>query len=203
MDSQRESGRGRPGHSAAAETGRGRPGYSAAGYIPEKAAADPQRELLENLAAHQAQLKGLLDTAGAKMRAIRTADATGLNTCTAREARLLEEILRTEQQRRAVLARLAQSMPQANVKSLTLGEISGFFPEPICSAIRARMRAMAEIAKELRERNRVAEIVARDLQRHVREIFAAMCGAGRRSATYGPNGDRPRSTTEALWDAVG
>jgi hypothetical protein len=170
---------------------------------PSGVAADLARELLENLSAHQSQLRGLLDTAGAKMQAIRSADATGLNTCTAREARLLEEILRTEQQRRVILARLAQSMPEGGVKNLTLGEIAGLFPEPMCSSIRARMRAMGQVATELRERNRVAEIVARDLQRHVREIFAAMCGAGRRAAGYGPSGNHGRPTTEALWDAVG
>ena len=89
------------------------------------------RELNENLASLQTLLKQLLDEANEKLAAMRAADTERMQRCTGREADLLEQVARVEEQRTAIVACLAQRMPDQMPRGPSLREISQALPEPV------------------------------------------------------------------------
>ncbi len=165
--------------------------------------ADPRRALLEALAEHQGLIESLLDVSREKMKSIRAADARSLHSCTSRESALLEKTLEFEQRRKAVVARLAQALHLPDPERLTLRQIAKELPEPYASAVRSRMLGLRAVAVELQHANRVAAIVARDLHRHIRDVFAALANANRESVVYGPQGREHLTTSKNILDAVG
>lgn len=167
------------------------------------ARSDPRRALLENLAEHQALLKTLVEIAREKMDAVRAADSQTLHRCTAREASVLERVLEFERRRKAVVARLAQTLRLPSPDSLTLSEIANELPEPFSSSVRARMLALRAVAIELQHLNRVATVVARDLHQHIRDVFTVLANANRESVVYGPQGREHMTTSKNILDAVG
>lgn len=161
------------------------------------------KQLAEQLATLGGLMRELLAIGREKLAFMRTADAEALNQCAAREARVLEEVLRCEQQRGAVLARLARNLRLSESRPASVSEIAEKTPEPISSSIRARMRPLAEISSELKRINRVASLVARDLQGHIRGVFAALAEVGRQPVGYGPQGRQAHLNKDAWLDAVG
>lgn len=164
---------------------------------------DAARALLECLGVLQEVLKRLEELAGQKLDALRHADTEALQRCAAEESSLLERVQVTKQQRKAILARLAQSLRWRGAATACLTEIADRLGEPFSSSIRARTVPLREIAARLEEKNRLAARVAHDLQKHVRGIFADLAKLNQESVVYGPEG-QPAQTTARSWvDAVG
>jgi len=161
------------------------------------------RELHENLAALQSLLRQLLEQADEKLAAIRGGETERLHRCAAREADLLEEVARVEQQRRALLARLAQGVPLALTPTAPLSEVLQHFPEPAASILRARSVALRQIATQLQEKNGLVARVAHNLQSHIGAIFAEVASANRESVVYGPKGQHEARYVRSWVDAVG
>ncbi len=65
------------------------------------------------------------------------------------------------------------------------------------------MLALRAVAVELRHLNRVAAVVARDLHRHIRDVFTVLANANRESVVYGPQGREQMATSKNILDAVG
>jgi hypothetical protein len=152
----------------------------------------------QHLAELHAALKQLADLADRKLAAMRIADTEALQDCAVREGDLLREMFRGEQRRNAVLASLAQGLHLAEPQRARLMEIADRLPEPLASSIRARGVALRDLAARLQRKNRLAAGVARNLQSHIRGIFAAMAGAAQESQVYGPQG---RQGGTGLWPA--
>ncbi len=167
------------------------------------AADDPIKALVQHLAALHALLRELEQIAVAKLAAMRKADAQALQDCASRESHLLEQVLRLARLRPAVLARAAQSLPGAAPAAPTLSQIANRAPQPISSALRARMRGLEEVTLRLQESNRVAALVARELHARVRDLFAALANGQRGKCGYGPQGRETLSGANALFEAVG
>jgi flagellar biosynthesis/type III secretory pathway chaperone len=169
-----------------------------------QAAADaaPLRELHEQLASLHTLMKQLAELAGEKLAAMRRADTATLDRCTAREAELVKTVFGSEAKRKALLARIAQSLHLPQPERAKLGEIAERLPEPSASALRARNAALREIAAELQQKNRLAAKVAQNLQSHIRGVFAELAGAAQETPVYGPRGQhegrRPRCWVEAV-----
>jgi flagellar biosynthesis/type III secretory pathway chaperone len=160
-------------------------------------------ELLEALGALQGLLQRLADLAGRKLEAMRRADAGELQSCTAMEHRLLADVARGQQERDAILARLAQALHSPQPTTASLAEYARRLPEPFSSYIAARNGALREIARALQQKNRLAASVARSLHAHVRSIFAELARANQESVVYGPDGQHEQTETEAWVNAVG
>ncbi len=169
----------------------------------EDAPSDPRRALLENLAEHQTLLATLVEIGREKMDAVRSADSQGLHRCTSREASVLERVLDFERRRKAVVARLAQTLRLRSPDTLTLSDIANELREPFSSSVRARMLALRAVAVELQHLNRVAAVVARDLHQHIRDVFTVLANANRESVVYGPQGRERMATSKNILDAVG
>lgn len=167
------------------------------------ATADPVRALVGHLAELHAVLKELHEIATAKLGAMRRADAAALQRCAGRESRLLEQALRLARVRPAMIARAAQSLPTGVTSAATLAEICERSPEPISSTLRARMRGLEEIAVRLRESNRIAALVARELHTRVRDLFATLASMNRDKCGYGPQGRETHRAGSGLFEAVG
>lgn len=164
---------------------------------------EPLGALVQHLTTLHAALRQLAELAGEKLAALRGADAEALQLCAARELVLLKEVLGAQQERNALLARLAQSLRCPQPQATRLTEIADRLPEPLASSLRARSAALREVATELQRKNQLAATVARNLQAHIRGIFAEVAGAAQESLVYGCKGAHQTSSTRCWVDAVG
>ncbi len=168
----------------------------------ESGTAAAVRELLARLGELHVALKELTELATEKLAALRQADTAALERCAAREGALLTQMYREEPGRRATLARLAQSLRLAQPGPPRLERMAALLPEPLGSAVRARAAGLAELATELQQKNRLAATVARNLQSHLRGLFAELAGPEPQSRGYGPQGretaGRPRTWVNAI-----
>ena len=160
-------------------------------------------ELRDALATLHGLLQQLTELAGRKLDAMRRADTGDLQSCAAMEHRLLRDVSAKRKQREAILARLAQSLHWPEAVAAPLGEIADRLPEPFSSSIRAKNRALREVADTLQQKNRLAAAVARNLHAHVRSIFAELAKANQECVLYGPSGQHEQTSTDAWVDAVG
>ncbi len=168
------------------------------------ASDDPLAELLRHLSELYAAIVQLADLAAEKLAAMRVADTAALQRCTEREAELLQGVLHAEQQRPAILARLAQALHRPELATARLAQIADHLTEPAASALRARSVALREAAGRLQKKNRLAAVVARNLQGHLRGVFAAVAKAAQESVVYGPRcGTGFRTAPQGWVDAVG
>ena len=182
-----------------------------AGDDPKSAAAleqwplaeDDARELNEHLASLQSLLRQLLAQTVEKLDAIRQADTDRMERCAVGETELLEQVARTEQRRAAITARVAQDVPSARKGRLSLSELVDHLQEPLASVFRARNAALRQLATELQEKNALVARVARNLQTHIREIFAELAKVNQESVVYGPKGKHEQRVVRSWLDAVG
>ncbi len=170
---------------------------------PTTAFAQPLRELSQYLADLHDALKRLVALAAEKLAALRTANTAALRDCAVRENELVRQVLCGEQQRDAVLARLAQSLPGCPPKPAQLTELIEHLPEPLAGPLRARSVGLREMATELQRKNRLVEAVARNLQAHIRGVFAEVAKAAQESLVYGARGQHEVGSTRCCMDAVG
>jgi hypothetical protein len=155
------------------------------------------------LATFHNALKQLLDVSCDKLAAIRRADTQALRGCAIREEELLREVLFGEQQRGAVLARVAQHLHCDNLEQHALAEIAARAPEPWGSVLQAKTLALRKTAEELQRKNGVVRDVAQNLQSHIRSIFANVAKAAQETVVYGAQGQHEASETRSWVDAVG
>ena len=159
--------------------------------------------LAAELATLQGQLRELEGLADAKLDAIRRADAGRLEQLALDEAALLQQVLTDGHRRGALLARVAQHLPEADSERPTLGQIADRLAEPRRSRLRARSTALGELSRRLQRKNRLVGDVARNLQGHIRGVFADVASAAQETGVYGPGRSGPRSVSRSWIDAVG
>lgn len=171
---------------------------------PRSEAADAATALLTCLTTLHAQLRGLFDLAGRKMAAIRAADTTRLNQCTHAESELLQQVAKTERQRGACIARLAQALQVPELRKASLSEVANVLHEPAASQLRAKSAGLRDIADKLQQKNRLAARVAQDLQGHIRSIFAQLAKSRQEQVGYGSTGrHEARPDGRLIVDAMG
>mgnify|MGYP005834947563 CR=1 FL=1 len=161
------------------------------------------QELLDELARWQTALETLLQVAGDKLAALRQADTAALHHCAVREGELLHALFRDGPRRQAALARAAQGLHAAGPPTGWLTQVAEQAPEPWASRLRARTAGLRELAGELQRRNKLVAHVARQLQSHIRGVFAELAGAAQESTVYGPQGQQEHSHPRCWVDAVG
>jgi flagellar biosynthesis/type III secretory pathway chaperone len=161
------------------------------------------RDLLTMLHALHESLKQLLELAGRKLLAMRAADTDALQDCATEERAVLQTLFARQQKRDAVLARLAQSLPNHDGRLLALPELAGRLPEPFSSRLRARSLGVRQTADALRAKNQLVARVARNLHAHIRAVFADMAKVNQEAVGYGPNGKQEQRNRQTWIDAVG
>jgi hypothetical protein len=168
-------------------------------------AADPGSvdELLQYLQTLHTLLKKLEELANEKLAALRKADSAALVDCAAREGVLIRDVLFGQQQRDALLARVAQRLPADAGEVTTVSALAQHFSEPISSSLRARGAALRAVAIELRRKNNVVSEVARNLQAHIHGIFTDVANASQETLVYGAKGNPEKSRTRFCVDATG
>lgn len=159
--------------------------------------------LLETLGALEHQLSSLVELAEEKLAAMRAADTTRLNACACQEAAALEGLFALDQQRAAILARLAQTLPDERVTERRLSEIAHVFDEPARGKLLEKTRVLRDLGERLRKKNQLAATVARHLHKHIRAVFADVAKASQESAGYGPDGRGKQQTRETWVNAIG
>ena len=156
----------------------------------------------EQLAGLHTLMKQLAELAGEKLAAMRRADTAALDRCTAREAELVKTVFGSEARRKALLARVAQSLHLPEPDAASWARSRNVCRSRSASALRARNAALREIAAELQQKNRLAAKVAQNLQSHIRGVFAELATAAQETPVYGPRGQhegrRPRCWVEAV-----
>jgi len=170
---------------------------------PRPGAAEPLQDLLNYLTGLHAALRQLLALSDEKLAALRTADTRALRQCAFREEELLNQVLRQDGERAAILARVAQHLPGCSPQPTRLAELLACLPEPLASPLRARSEGLREIASELARKNRLVASVAQNLQVHIRGIFADVAKAVQESVVYRADGQHEVRSTRCCVDAVG
>lgn len=165
--------------------------------------SDAVRSLSEHLGELQGFLRELAELSRAKLGAMRQADTETLTATAEREAGLLEGVFQLERRRPALLARIAQCLQVSPDAVKTISALADRLGEPHASAIRARAHALVRFAEDLRRMNKLAAMVARDLQGHIRGVFASVSEAGSENVGYDPRGQERRTKPTAWLDAVG
>ncbi|MFQ5806196.1 MAG: flagellar export chaperone FlgN [Phycisphaerae bacterium] len=161
------------------------------------------RDLLATVTSLHELLKQLLELAGRKLAAMRSADAGALQQCAADEGGVLQALFEREKQRDAVLARLAQSLHWRADCRPRLSEIAERLPEPFSSRLRAKIVGLRQTAGELRHKNQLAAAVARNLHAHIRAVFEDVAKVNQESVVYGPSGKHEQRNKKTWVDAVG
>lgn len=159
--------------------------------------------LLAALGRWQVQLTQLVEITERKLAAMRRADVTAMHACMLEEAAALEIVAGGEQERRAILAALAQRLHLPEQPMPPLAMITDKLDEPESSHLRAKTLGLRELAERLKKRNGLAAVVARSLQSHVRAALADVSGANQSSIGYGPSGRVEQRITRSWVDAVG
>ncbi|MBU0640604.1 MAG: flagellar protein FlgN [Planctomycetes bacterium] len=159
--------------------------------------------LEQRLSRLQTLLRRLLELAEEKLTALARADTEVLQRCAAAEAEVLDEAFRLEQERDAIVARLAHGLQWPKGRAVHVTELAGRLGEPLASRIRARSMGLREVAGALREKNRLTASVAQNLQSHVRGIFSELAKVNQETVVYGPHGDHKHTNKRSWVDAVG
>ena len=160
-------------------------------------------DLGQHLRGLHAALTDLSNLTDEKLAGMKSADTAALHRCAAREADLLRQVFNDEHNRNAVLARLAQALQCGARTPPRLSEIADRLPEPLASSLRARNAALKVVAGELKRKNGLAAKVARNLQNHIRGVFAEVASASQESLGYGPKGQHETSDSLSWVDAIG
>lgn len=172
--------------------------------LPDASAeATEFRAMLDVLTLLGDQLRALVEIASAKLGAMRSADAAAIEAHVRAEEKALVAVAEIENRRRAILARLAQTLRCPDLTRQRLSALAALLPEPFSSAILAKSTALCAITHELERKNRQASLVARHLQEHLRAVFGAVAESNRDAVVYGADG-QPELRTARNWvDAVG
>ena len=104
-------------------------------HADDGAGPGPVDELLQYLQTLHTLLKNLVTLANEKLAALRKADSAALIDCAAREGVLIRDVLFGQQQRDALLARVAQRLPAEAGEVTTVGALAEHFSEPINNTI--------------------------------------------------------------------
>jgi flagellar biosynthesis/type III secretory pathway chaperone len=173
-------------------------------YVPSAHSNAPAADLLAAMGRSQGIFQALANTAGDKLEALRRADTPVLNDCTRREHELLQQFHRAEQQRRAAVARLAQQLPRPAVPGAELSSLVEQVAEPLRSQLQAKLAGLRHVAEQLREKNRLAALVAQELQNHIQGIFVEVMQSRREVQGYGPEGRQSQgNSSRVIVDAMG
>ena len=159
--------------------------------------------LMAALGGWHRQLSDLVQITEQKLSAMRRADITAMHACMQEESTALQTIAAGEQERRAILAAVAQRLHLPADATPQLSKIAERLAEPESSHLRAKTLGLQELAERLKKRKSLAAVVARSLQSHVRAALAEVSGVNQSSIGYGPSGRAEQRITRSWVDAVG
>jgi len=165
-------------------------------------ARDLVRLLAELTAAHAELAMHMRN----KLEAVRMADASRIQSITARETVLVKNVAEREGLRRQITARMLKSLghtpaedPPEPVKLTRLAEA---FPEPRRSQLLVAAAGLREKVGEIDRMRVTTTLVTNEMLKHLGEVLKAMCSGGG-SDTYSRSGRRQGSGTAAVFEAVG
>ena len=170
---------------------------------PAANVAQAADELLVVAGELHAVLKQLLGVATDKLQAMRSADTSALYQCAAQEGRLLHAMFEREKQRNAVIARLAQELHWETEGPPRMSEVAARLPAPYGPRLQATTEGLRETTTALREKNKLAARVARNLHKHIRAVLDEVASANQEALGYGPSGKHEQVNTKSWVDAVG
>ena len=171
--------------------------------IDGTALAAETRRLLTSLAVLHERLMSLAQLAVDKIAAMRRADVAALDLLATQEATELESLRSCEAEREAILAAVAQQLPDCRGLQPRLADLAGLLPEPFASQIRAKYEGLRSAARKLKEKNRLVADVAHGLHAHIRGVFADLASANQETVVYGRTGRHDQRVTRSWVDAVG
>ena len=144
----------------------------------------------------------LADACKQKLSAMRLADARAIEQCTSRERQLVEGIRRHEARRRAICDGLASRMGVPAGETCRLTRLAGAFPEPYASRALSLATSMKRSMNEIRQLNRVNEMVAREVNRSFGDALVAISEATTDNGTYARTGRFAKQTGAPLFSAT-
>ncbi len=149
--------------------------------------------------------RDLLEVIRDKIEKMRSSNLDGMRDCITREATIVQEVAEQEGLRRQIMVSLGQEMGIAPYQARTMNvrelarQVEASRREPLLAAADRLRSTAAQVA----EANRVAGLIAREILRHFRHVFAAMTCLESGPGGYTPRGQRQTAAGQKLLDAVG
>jgi hypothetical protein len=141
-----------------------------------------------------------------KLDAIKRADADRITSITARESVLAERIAEREGLRRQITERILTGLGQPGLQALgspvTLTQMAEFLSEPRRSQLLVAAAGLRDKVHEIDRVRSTVSLITREMLQHLGEVLKVMC-AGVRSDIYSRSGQRQRSGTATVFEAVG
>ncbi|MEK6644520.1 MAG: flagellar export chaperone FlgN [Planctomycetota bacterium] len=156
---------------------------------------------LQDLISLQGRLH---ETLQLKLEAMRRAHVEGMLATTRLERDLVQEVSRTDDARRDVVARMCAALNMTGMnRAISLRVLAS----RLDTASRERLLKLADALRQkmlaVGESNRVSEMVCREMMVHFKSLFAAMVQDESEPRTYQAGGDVGRSSGSRVLDAVG
>lgn len=172
--------------------------------IPHQAAeAITLNDLDTSLANTTNALTQLVALAERKLVALRSADTITLHQTARLEKQELERTFALEQERSAIVARVAQGLPGRKAERLRLSEIAECLPAPWNAKIGEKTRVLKRLSEMLQQKNRLAAGVAQNLHKHIRAVMEELATSTHEPHGYRRDGRREHGTANNWVDAIG
>ncbi|HEY3242052.1 MAG TPA: flagellar export chaperone FlgN [Phycisphaerae bacterium] len=158
--------------------------------------------LLDRLTLLHAELLGSVQD---KLQQMRAGSIEGMQSGAQREQALVARIAEQEGLRKQLMDVIGRGLGAAGqrARSWTVSELADRLLEPQRGALLNAARRLRESIAEVARANRMAGLVAQEVLRHFRHIFAAIAGAcPTQPAGYSPRGDVVAVINRTLFDAV-
>lgn len=141
-----------------------------------------------------------------KLEAIKQADASRIQSITARETLLAERAAEREGLRRQITARMLKAMGAAerspSGELVTLNQLAELLAEPRRSQLLVAAAGLREKIHEVSRLQTTFSLITKQMLEHMGEVLKVMC-AGVRGEVYSRSGRRQQGGTATVFEAVG
>lgn len=141
-----------------------------------------------------------------KLEAIKVADASRIQSITARESVLARRAAEREGLRRQITARILEGLGMAAAspagQPVTLTALAEMFPEPRRSQLLVAAAGLREKLHEVDQMRTTLSLITDEMLKHLAEVLKVMC-AGVGTDVYSRSGRRQNAGLATVFEAVG
>jgi hypothetical protein len=147
----------------------------------------------------------LVQAVDERIAALRTSDFEALRAALEAEERLLERLRERDGLRRQLTENIARGygIAPGGASKLSARQLAGRIGGANGAALIAAADRLKPVLEQLAQRNRLAQLITRNVLRHVEHLFAALTGGPNPQRDYGRGGAVSYRPGQIIFDTVG
>ena len=140
-----------------------------------------------------------------KLEAIKQADSDRIQSITAREMVLANRVSEREGLRRQITRNIVANLPlePSTDKTPRLSALAEHLNEPLRSELLAATAALRAKLEEINRTRVKNELITQEMLKHLGEVLSVMRSGGKGTDVYSRAGNRERTSTANVFEAVG